>query len=179
MADEVDKLINEIVDYYVQKAEEDFPIASTFANNEMYDELNKMYDSFIRQFYRYETQSYIRHWEGSPGTKTGTNLYYGNQIKKRMSYGLPYLEIDFDARNMAGYRRDSADTVLNQVMSGELQVHGSKGYVVYSREWTGSFRGKYFSYTGKMDDAFSRFYDKYEDHYLSAFMIKWRQLGWP
>lgn len=174
----IDKTIDEMVDYYVRKAKDDFVIASKYSNNEMFNELNNMYSTFIRQFYRYKTRSYIRHWEGIPGTQKGTNLYYGNNIKIRHSGGIPYLDISFNADDMAEYRHDSAESVLNQVMSGTLEIHGSKGGIVYEREWTGRFRGKYFSYDGNPTDAFSAFYKQFEDIFIPVFMNKWRSLGW-
>lgn len=178
MRDIIDSAIEELKNYYIEKACDDFIIAANYANSEMYKELNNMYDVFIRQFYKYKTETYIRHWEGVPGTKKGTNLYYGNRIKVRYSRGVPYLDINIDGENMAGYQHDSPSTVLDQVLSGELEVHGSKGKTVYSRTWEGKYKGKYYSYKGSPNDAFLNFYDHYMEIFTPVFMKKWRNLGW-
>ena len=123
---DLDSAIIEIANYYTQKAEEDFVVAANYANNEMFDEFNRMYDTFIKQFYNYKTSAYIRHWEGRPGTKKGSNLYYGNQTTKHITGGLPYIDFKFDSSQMADdYQHDSADTVLNQILSGNNIIHGS------------------------------------------------------
>lgn len=178
MAQDIDSALEELKEYYIQKAKDDLVIAMDYANDKMFEELNNMYNTFIKQFYRYKTKSYIRHWEGVPGTKKGTNLYYGNHIKIRYSNKLPYLDININSEDMATYKHDSAETVLNQVLSGTLEVHGSKGYTVYSREWTGKYIGKYYSFEGSPNDAFLNFYDQFMDIFIPVFMNKWNSLGW-
>jgi len=169
IAEKYEKEINE----YVDKFEEDFYIVSNETNEIFFDEANKIYNSFIKEYYKYKTKSYIRHWEKKPGTGKGTNLFYGNQNK--IHRGLdPYFEIMFDASKMKDdYQHDDAETVLQQVMEG---TRGVPPY--WTEPWDNAgkpYKTKYFEFTGNLMDAYYHFLDNYNDKMTSVFMRKWKK----
>ena len=133
-------------------------------NDDMYKEAMNMYDDFITQFYYYETTSYIRHWEGRPGTREGQNLYFGKDIRKytRKPKLVIYLPKDAgyvsngggQAEPMADdYRFNTAQEVLDYVYSG-IRFPQKFGPELI---WRGEYSGKFFSYVGTMEDAFNKF----------------------
>lgn len=131
--------------------------AINYTYKELYDEAWKMYDSFIDQFYMYKTQSYVRHGEIKAGTRMGSNLYKGQQLKFKPGF-MPSVTIEFSGEEMESYQHNTPDDVLNIVMNGIRGVP-SKGWWT---TWKGSYNGKYFSYSGEMIDAFNTF-EKYFD----------------
>ena len=148
--------------------------AINYTYRELYKEAVSMYDSFIDQYYKYKTKSYVRHGESYPGTMRGINLYRGQQIK--FYPGLtPTLEINFSGDDMESYRyqHNSPDEVLNMVMSGVRGVPG-KGW---SETWHGSYTGRWFSFSGTMMNAFNIFDDKFEDMEEYIFFKKLNSIG--
>ena len=148
--------------------------AINYTYRKLYDEAKKMYDSYIDQYYKYKTKSYIRHGESRPGTMRGINLYRGQQIK--FSPGLvPTLDIHFSGEDMENYglKGDSPDEVLSMVMRGIRGVP-SRGWW---ETWTGSYDGTYFSYSGNMMSAFNTFNDRFEDMEEYIFFKKLHSIG--
>lgn len=171
MANNIDKELDNIVNYYVQKADEDFLTSMEYAVDELEQEVKNMYDTLITQFYRYKTKSYIRHWEQRPGTMKGSNLYYALHVKKRHSNGMAYLYWDINGNDMAGgYQWDTPEGVIKSV------IEGGRGPLM--DPWSGYYEGKYFSYRGIPKDIFESFDNTYEDILTPIFMTKWRTLGW-
>lgn len=131
-------------------------------------EAEKMYDTFLDQFYSYKTRSYIRHGQSRPGTGNGINLYRGQQIKIRKKnykgFNIDILDISFDGSEMESkrYQHHSADEVLGFVMDGwrfiNTELDDPKSTAM---EWRGSFKGEYYS-SGrkKMKRAFDDFINK-------------------
>lgn len=150
------------IDYQINK---DIDKTIRYVNNEMYNEAIRMYDSFITQFYLYETKSYVRHWEGVPGTRRGQNLYFGKDIRKftrkpKLIINVPG-EGEYEtngggqAEPMADdYRFDSAIDVLDYVYSG---IRFPSVFGRNEMKWSGQYSGKLFSYRGTMRDAFDKF----------------------
>lgn len=146
--------------------------AINYTYKELYDESKKMYDSYIDQYYKYKTKSYIRHGESSPGTMRGINLYRGQQIK--FSPGLiPSLDIRFSGEDMEEYQYDFPDEVLAMVMRGIRGVP-SRGWW---ETWTGSYTGKWFGFSGTMSNAFNTFDDRFEDMEEYIFFKKLHSIG--
>lgn len=156
----LNKMMKEYVSEAMKEVEKDISAAIRYANNELFEEADKMYKSFIKQFYNYKTTSYIRHWEGVPGTKEGQNLYLGEYIKKHNGWH-PTLNIRFPedigySNNMnGGYQHDTPDDVLTYV------AHGYR--FPYQFKWRGTYLGKYFEYSGTMKDAFDEFDNRFDD----------------
>ena len=168
--------LNKIMENYVSNTMEllkkDIDKSIRYANNELYEEVNKMYDSFIEQFYEYETTSYIRHWEGVAGTRTGQNLYLGKCIRKyngwkpTLSILLPE-DIGYSSTMNGGYQYDKPEDVLDYVVNGyrfpyqfkHLKEPKKKDVMI----WTGIYNGKYFNYKGTMRDAFDEFDEKFDE----------------
>ena len=160
----------------MKKFDKDFPIAANYANDKMYEEAWKMYDSFIDQYYQgYATHTYIRHGETKPGTRHGINLYRGSQIRRKgKGTKNPSLIIEFSGEDMEDdYQYDSADFVLQNVMAG---YRGIPGYWIES--WGGTYDGKYFQYSGTPERAFDIFNEQYNNIMMPIFFEKWRSLGW-
>jgi len=171
---DIDDIVDQLVDAYSKKFEKDFYRISNQVNDIYFNDANKLYDSFIRQYYyQYETEFYIRHWEKAPGTRKGTNLYYGNQMKIHRGQN-PYFEINFDSSRMADdYRHDSAEDVLTEVIYG---IRGVPPY--WTRPWQGKYKSRYFNFSGTMHDAFKTYIDTYEDRMVPVFMRRWKKAGW-
>lgn len=156
-----EKYVNNIMKEYVEK---DIDKSIRYTNNELYNEAVNMYNSFIKQFYQYKTKSYIRHWEGVPGTKEGQNLYFGIDIKKNNGWK-PTLSIRFPddlgyVTEMAdGYQHDSPEDVLNYVSQGYRFIYKNQYKIM---TWTGNYIGKYFKYGGVMKDAFDEFDNQFD-----------------
>lgn len=158
-----------------------------YVNNEMYDEAVNMYDEFIRQFYSYETTSYIRHWEGKPGTGEGQNLYFGKDIRKetRKPKLIIYLPTDPEYISNGGgqmkepmaddYRFNTAQEVLSYVYSG---VRFPDKFNKVVMEWRGDYKGKYFRYRGTMEDAFNTFNMKFDKIAMSVAQKYLKMIGY-
>lgn len=162
-----------IVDSYMNKFKKDFQTVANEVNELYFKQANKMYDSFIKQYYRYPTTSYIRHWEMRPGTRSGSNLYYGKRFKIHRGK-FPYFEINLDASQMANdYQHDSATQVLENVING---IRGVPPYWV--EPWYGTYKSRYFYYQGDPAHAFRVFIDDYDTMMYPIFMRRWKKLGW-
>ena len=174
-----------VIEKYKKKKKEellrDFVKVANLTNNEMYDEMNYMYDSFIRQFYAgYLTEVYIRHGEGDPGTGTGVNLYKGkNQIKRRGGAS-PSLIIEFTGEDMENYHRDSADTVLAQVMMGIRFPFSRNGGLSNPMTWHGVYRSSLLNktYDTTMENAFNDIINNFDDTVAPVFWGHWIDSGW-
>ncbi len=146
--------------------------AINYTYRELYKEATAMYDTYIDQYYRYKTKSYIRHGESYPGTMRGINLYRGQQIK--FSPGLlPSLDIRFSGEDMDDYQHNSPDEVLSMVTRGIRGVPGRGWW----ETWTGSYTGKWFSFSGTMSNAFNTFDDRFEDMEEYIFFKKLNSIG--
>ena len=156
----------------VEKAYKDAVTAANIAIDETHNEAIKMYDSFIDQYYSYRTKSYVRHEQLRPGTGMGINLYRGNQIVKNNGDD-PYLDIEFDASDMAGYPRIGANFVLEAVMTG----YRGLPYGNWT-EWSGEYKGKYFSHSGTPQEAFDEFELQFDNIASGIFTKEIRKLGW-
>ena len=181
MASAIDKAFEEykqaIINDLKEKAHKDVPIAMDNMVDELKIETTHMYNSLITQFYLYETKSYIRHWESRPGTKKGSNLYYGFHAIKRHKGKYPYLLIQLDADDMAGgYKLDTPEGVLECVLSGIRWPYDFEN--VSAMEWYGSYQGKYFSYTGVPYDIYESFFKNFENIATPIFFKKFGELGW-
>lgn len=161
-----------------------------YAMPELYKEAEKMYDSFIDQYYAYKTKSYVRHGETKPGTCRGINLYRGQQFKivdkthiesctdtagKKTIINLtaklntPIFHMDISAKDMEGYKYNPADEVLDLVVNGIRGVP-DKGWWI---PWTGSYTCKYFSIEKTtMARAFEIFDDYFDDMLLDIMLSK-------
>lgn len=171
---DLDKLIEDISSQITNKFERDFYDVSNEVNELYFKEANKIYESFITQYYAsYRTSFYIRHWEGVPGTRHGSNLLYGNQNKIHRGMS-PYFEINYNGTDMADdYQHNSADQVLMQVAVG---IRGVPPY--WSQLWHGTYNSRYFHYTGSLMDAYDYFLANYEEIMYPVFMRRWKKLGW-
>ncbi len=181
MANDVDRALERYAEAVekkiVDKANHDIPIAMDYMVDELLSETKKMYNSLIAQFYDYETRSYIRHFEGKPGTRTGSNIYYAFHAKKRHKGVYPYLSISIDADDMAGgYEYNSPEEVMDLVLKG-VRWPLSLGRMK-RMEWTGSYQGKYFSYRGTPYQIFDSFFENFENIATPIFFKKFNDLGW-
>lgn len=147
-------------------------------NNEMFTEVNIMYDSLIAQFYNsYSPDYYIRHGAVRPG-EGGTNLYNGKQFRKRGGYN-PTLTIDFSGAEMASENyKVSADTVLDFVMDGIRFPSTRRTPGLY---WSGEYHSSLtgITYTGTIKEMFDIFVNDFDDIAGKVFFEKWNALGWP
>ena len=171
----VDASMQKILDDYLQKFDDDFVVAANHTTRLMEQEAKDLFNSMITQFYKYHTTSYIRHWEGRPGTEEGQNLFSAFHMKKKHSGKLEYFDISMNANDMAGgYRRHSKGQVFNYVYEG-VRFSYKKSHMT----WSGSYNGKYFSCQNcSLEGAFNKLYDEYEDMIIPVFMDRWRSLGW-
>lgn len=132
-----------------------------YAVDIMIGESEKLFKSFIRQFYLYETKKYIRNGQGAPGTGTGSNLLNGYRIEK-ISGASPKINIEYDASGMAfkpGTYGYGAEGVLTSTVAG-WRAYGKRNWI----PWKGSYSGKYFSFTGTLE--------QFEDSVLDENVIK-------
>lgn len=168
----IDKLlegVDKTIDTYVNELENDFTNVLTDVTELYYKEINKIYNSFIEQYYDYPTDYYIRHWETRPGTRKGSNLYYGNRNKLHKGKD-PYWEINYDGSEMADdYEYDSADKVLTNVIFG---IRGVPPY--WQKTWYGKYKSRYFNYKGSLLGAYTRFINDYPKMMTPVFMRRWK-----
>ena len=155
---------------YVNRRVKKINKAISYAMDEIYNEARDMYNSFIEQFYLYETRSYIRHGEGFPGTKDGTNLYKANLISydpKNMT-----LDLNISADKMeGGYQHDSAEDVLLKVTKGYRFKYG----YFDAMEWRGSYNGKYINVDNTtIEEAFDWYTKNIPDIFEDIVKSKWR-----
>ena len=165
--------LNVIVDDYYRVANK--------CTDELYKEAWKMYDSFIDQFYSYQTRSYIRHGYTSPGVG-GINLYRAQDITLMDDIALHQFTINFDYRAMEGgpkYKIHNRKDVLNYVMSG-YRFKFKKHDTFLDITWTGSYKGRYFSTDGEstIDEAYDKFIAEYPSMYNQLFEKEWKGYGY-
>lgn len=182
MANKIDKAFREYAEAVIkeikEKAHNDIPVAMDYMVDELQRETTNMFNSLITQFYNYETKSYIRHWEGKPGTRKGSNMYYAFHCRKLHKSGYPYLMIHFDADDVAGgYQWGSEAQIVDFVMSG-VRFPWEQGEQMQRMEWSGSYEGKYFSYRGTPYEIFDSFFEHFEDIATPIFFAKFHSLGW-
>lgn len=175
----LDYMIENYVSRKMEQVEKDLDSAIRSTNNIMYKEASDMYDSFIYQYYLYETTSYIRHWEGIPGTKQGQNLYFGKDIRKNNGHK-PTLGIylpknaGYVNKMDGGYQYESdPSNVLQNVLNGFRGVPGK-----WTIPWYGSYEGKYFSFKGTMEHAFDTFNSHFNDIAMVVLSMEMRNLGY-
>jgi len=149
MATNINKSLNKYVNKKVKEVRKEFRKTIRDVNKELVKEASRMYDTFIDQYYSYKTKSYIRHGETRPGTGVGINLYRANDIRAINNRSFI---LDINSHDMEGYKKDSSEFVLNNVLEG---YRGIPGY--WLQEWVGTYEGKYFSYTGTIRKAFEYF----------------------
>lgn len=192
--DQIEEIIRDLTDLIMK----DYRKAISRTTTVMTNELNDMYKTFIDQFYQYKTTSYIRHWEGYPGTGHGQNLYFGNDISRTYSAD-PEIDINFSGAKMDGgypysIDRNHPEVVLEKVMSGirfpykrkkltDIEKINKKNKARkynsrYSLNWKGQYKGKYFKYKGVMQDAFDQFEKEFDDIAETIFYEEWAKLGW-
>lgn len=177
LADAKKEIKKEIKKQLLAKAKEDIPVAMEYMIDELHHETTNMYNTLITQFYLYRTTSYVRHWEGKPGTMKGSNLYYAFHARKLHKNGLPYLLIHIDAEDMAdGYKLDKKEDVLDAVLMGIRWPFEFKNSP--EMEWSGHYEGKYFSYRGVPEEIFDSFFDNFENIATPIFFTKFHELGW-
>lgn len=168
----LNKYVEEISKFYTNKAMKDFSVAAKVTIEELYKEAWKMYDSFIDQFYSYQTTSYVRHGSTSPGSG-GINLYRGSEISMQAGKN-PSLTIEFSGSAMdGGYKFDSSDQVLNYVMFGIRFP-----YFNQTMSWSGQYNGKYFSFSGTPTQAFNAFGTDFYNIAQPIFFREWKKMGW-
>ena len=160
----------------------DFYKCARKTNNILYKDITEMYDTLITQFYKYHTTSYIRHWEGVPGTEQGQNLYFGKKFAKDNDNRIsPRLIVDFSGEGMdGGYEYDTPDQVLECVMHGirfpfGVPVANGKQYgalMVDPSEM--HYKGQAFSFSnGTINDAFDKFDREFPDLSANVFYGMW------
>lgn len=175
------KYLNEklkpVLEKALKRAESDFMKCARRINTKICDDVQKMYKTFIEQFYEYETTSYIRHFEGVPGTRYGENLSYpGKGIRKNnQTSHSPKLYVEFWASEMSNspkYEYHKPEEVLDYVMNGVRFTTG-KGYTLPA-DTKFSYIGKYFSYfTDTIQDAFDLFDKDWDRISSNAFYSIW------
>lgn len=163
------------VEEFDRQWHQDFYAVTNEVNDLYFKEVNKIYDSFIKEFYTKATERYIRHWEGRPGTGKGTNLYYGNQNKIHRGKD-PYFEINYDSSNMADdYKFNSASFVLEGIVNGANIITGDKGGTIWRRDWSYSYKSRYFSYSGTLKGAYESFLSNYASFMEPVFIRRWKR----
>lgn len=175
-----DELIEQFINTIIEEARiqlrkevfDSYEISINYAYRTLYEEAVRMYDSFIEQYYLYETKSYYRHYVGV-GTGTGENLYYGKQFN--YVPGLhPSLTIEFSGDDMASYKKASTMHVLSLVMKGIRGIPSNKGWWRY---WTGEYICDYFQINGTMETAFNVFEMIFDDMVDELFYKKLNALS--
>lgn len=149
-------------------------------NIQMRDEAERLYDKLIEKYYRYKTISYIRHWEGRPGTRQGQNLYGGKKIIMNNNHN-PYLIVDpklFGEEGVAGgYQHDEPYDVVQQVLDGIRGVHRSEPPFFWEQKWNAEYHSMLFEYQrGTMRNAFRKFNYRFDDIAEGLFYKEWDKL---
>ena len=198
LVQDIRNIITEEVKKEMDKLKKDALEIQNEINEIGFKEVNKIYDSFISQYYYdYKTKYYIRHWEGKPGTQKGSNLYYGKAFKIHRGKE-PYFEINISDDRMADdYQHDSAIDVLSQIMAGANIITGSRqdldiqtwnktpdtftrtGGMVWYRATKGSYKSRYFNIeNATLDEALFTFLNEYDNITLPMFKRRMKQKGW-
>ena len=182
MRSEVKRLAEEYKTRLRKKIRSDFIKVANEVNNEMFTEVQIMFDSFIGQFYSYSTDVYVRHGQVRPGTGTGENLYNGKQFRRTGGYN-PTLTIDFNGSQMSGGypAGGTPDQVLDSVMQGIRfpfsRPYGTTGAMTWIGSYSSTLTGR--TYHGTMREAFNDFVNNFDDIVEPIFYQKWTALGWP
>lgn len=169
------KVLDNYTKQKIEKLDKVLNVAVSRLNNEMCNEATKMYDSFIESFYDYKTTSYIRHWEGRPGTRHGESLLMGKNFVADNKHGHNQtLTIDFNSNEMESYgvkyQHHSASEVLDLVLGGiRFQLDGGSQQM----EWAATYNGDYFSHSGNVYTAFSYFEKHFNSIALDVFYSFW------
>lgn len=176
----LDKLTQEIKRDILTQAKNDFKKCAARVNNEMHKEVIDLYDTLIEQFYKYHTTSYVRHWEGVPGTEQGQNLYFGIGKNDRFivkNNKQLTLKVSFSGEDMGGgYEYHTPDEVLNYVMNGARFVmpNGTLAQTMLVNPSTMEYHGKYFHFSnGTIAQAFEKFDKEWKDNSANAFYSMW------
>lgn len=180
-------------DYYAdlkKRLKNDMCKAMNHVGEELCNEASQMYETFIDQFYTYKTSSYSRHSVGI-GTQTGMNLYRANHIKLKKTSLFPIITIRLDGSEMqsqhynrTGYKyisvHDSADDVLNDVMTGWRFPYPNENYFPDGLSWSSpeGYHGKYFHANGTILEAFDKFGKEASKIAIQVFYEEWRKMGW-
>ena len=174
MKNKIKQLVNIYTNEKLKEAKKDYYKVVNELNKELYKDVVQMYDTFITQFYAYKTTSYIRHGQTVPGTQTGESLFRAQDFRIGGNYYNPTLIINFAPNDMGTtYQYDSAENVFDYVM------HGIRfPYFNNLLNWTGTYRGKYFSYRGIPQHAFQLFGDTFNEIAERGFRKKWSKTKW-
>lgn len=172
----IDKAIDERINALLEKLDMDFVSTANYATKQMKKEIVDVYNSMITQFYKYHTKSYIRHWEGRPGTEEGQNLYSGLKIIDHHSGRFNWFVAKIDASEMTGgYQHHSKSKVLDFVYSG-TRFETKKSYLTMT--WVGSYKDDYLSVKNvTLKHAFNQFFENYAENFTKVFYSRWRSLG--
>lgn len=172
----IDKLIDEKINALLEKFDKDFVSTANYATKQMKKEIIDVYNSMITQFYKYHTKSYIRHWEGRPGTEEGQNLYSGLRIIDHHSGRFNWFVAKIDAKEMVGgYQHHSKNKVLNFVYSGTRFETKQGGRAM---TWVGSYESDYLSVNDvTLKQAFHQFFENYGENFSKVFYSRWKSLG--
>lgn len=176
----IENALGKYINNILASAKEDLVDIVNEVNDEMYNEAVKMYDAFIKEFYKFQTRYYIRHWEGKVGTRKGTNLYYASQIKKLGGKKNPKLQIGYSGENMAGgYQYHSPDEVIDYVAAG-FRFHPGENSNASPLSWDlPSYEGDFFKQSeNTMIEAFEKFNNEFKTNatnlIISKFWSRWK-----
>jgi len=156
----------------------DFIDCAKRVNYKMYGEVKAMYKKLIRQFYDYETTSYIRHFEGKPGTRYGENLEYPISGIKMDNSHSPKLHVELDPGEISQsppYEHHSPEQVLDYVTAGiRFVLPGTTQGMMTVDPTEMNYHGTYFSFKqGTINDAFQKFHDEWDNISREAFYSMW------
>ena len=163
----------------LKRAENDFMKCARIVNTDIHADVQKMYRTFIEQFYHYKTEKYRRHFELTVGTRQGENLTYpvaGIRINNRASHS-PKLYVELWASEMSNdprYEYHTPEGVLDYVMQG-IRFATGKGYVMsadtqfhyYSKDMNFNYRGS------TIQGAFDLFNKRWKDISSDMFYKRW------
>lgn len=173
----IEKKLSPLLKKTLKRAELDFMKCARVTNHKIHKDVQEMYRTFISQFYQYKTTSYIRHFEGVPGTRYGENLVYpikGIRVDNRASHS-PKLYIELWASEMSNnppYEHHTPEGVLFSVLHG-IRFATQNGYVMEA-DTNFNYHGTYFSYSGStIQRAFDLFDKNWDDISHDAFYERW------
>lgn len=122
-------------------------------------EAKNMYHSFIDTYYSYPTKRYYRHGTGR-GTGTGVSLYEAEDFSVNYGKGgsMPELVFNFNSGALPGYKHDSNESVLMNVLMGNRGIPGLRGFTT----WSADYSGPYFAFSSPPKSAFENLYKSAE-----------------
>ena len=171
LEDRIAEIVERKITEYLNQAEKDLYTVANQVNDLYFKQVNKMFDTFIQQYYSYITTSYVRHWEQRPGTGKGSNLYYAKDFKIHRGKD-PYFEININTARMADdYQHNSAAQVVQNVMNG---IRGVPPY--WFVPWQGTYNSRYFYYQGEPAKAFDEFMYRLPEMATPVFLRRWRKI---